>query len=182
MMQHFYLLLLNADMEKCTSSSSSSSSDRSLCNTTSGLRSNLSELIQAINRLEDALLFADVTDEQLTDPSFAAEEVTLEIVRDCQRKGAAAIRAHFAEQVRGMIFACRKQLRSKSSSTKEASSAAGGGEHGQRHLNAMVELLGQCLSLHFTHHTALPCTQHSTALHCTTPHSHASHCTACLLD
>jgi hypothetical protein len=134
LMQHFYLLL-SADTDADTDTSSDGSGKRS--------SRNLSELIQAINCLEDSILYADVTSEQLADPSFAPEAVALEIVQDCQRKGAAAIRGHYAAAVRGLIFACRKQLRSKTSIVSGGGAGGGGGEHSQRHLNAMVELLGE---------------------------------------
>ena len=135
LMQQFYMSLLNADPPESGSSSadvSSGSGDN---------RHYLSVLIGSINHLEDTLLYADLSDAEVCADSVP-EEVTMEVVRDCQKKAAAAIRTHYADTVRGIIFTCRKQLRSKTN-TKEASSGGGGGELGQRHLNAMVELLGE---------------------------------------
>ena len=96
LMQQFYLLLLSAEP------SSSGGGDGSGSGGGGGKRScsNLTQLIQAINHLEDTLLYADLSTEELTRPSVqgatpapapapaptASAEVTLEIVRDCQRK------------------------------------------------------------------------------------------------
>ena len=100
----------------------------------------LSPLIRAINHLEDALLYEGVATEQLLAGECVAEEVALEIVQDCQKKGSAAIRVHYAERVRTIISTCRKHLRTKTNIMSTGS--ASGGDHSQRHLNALVELLG----------------------------------------
>lgn len=64
-------------------------------------------------------------------------EVILEIVSDCQKKAAQAIRAGYADNVRSMITAIRKKLVSKVSLDADSSA-----QHGQRHLNSLLELLG----------------------------------------
>jgi hypothetical protein len=132
----------------------------------------LSALIKAINDLEDALLplphslththgdqhrvsecvsEAVVVEHRVSE--CVSECVSEEVVRDCQRKAAAAVRVQWAEHVRTLIFTCRKQLRARAThslthtttTSKDSSvcvSAGVGGGHSQRHLNAMVELLG----------------------------------------
>ena len=60
-----------------------------------------------------------------------------EIVSDCQRKTAQYLRSLHSENVRNMITTCRKQLRSKAALDADSSY-----QHSQRHLNAMVELVG----------------------------------------
>lgn len=154
LMQQFYILLLNAETDfqqgadVRTEAPSQGTPEQSSTSGSKRSNSNLTSLIQAINHLEDTLLYDDVPTDELTHhpptpdcsdrpSSSASADVTLEIVQDCQRKGAAAIRAHFSEHIRGLIYACRRQL------TARPDSSGSGGEHSQRHLNAMVELLGE---------------------------------------
>ena len=64
-------------------------------------------------------------------------DVFVEIVADCQKKAAQIIRAPFVDSVRGIITTIRKKLVSKVSLDAESSA-----QHGQRHLNFLLELLG----------------------------------------
>jgi hypothetical protein len=66
-------------------------------------------------------------------------EVILEIVSDCQKKVAQLIRAPYADSVRGMISSIRKKLLAKVQVSVDADSSS---QHGQRHLNSLLELLG----------------------------------------
>lgn len=65
------------------------------------------------------------------------DDVILEISKDCQKKCAQFLRAPFAETIRNIIAACRKRLASKAALDSEASY-----QHHQRHLNALIEVLG----------------------------------------
>ena len=64
-------------------------------------------------------------------------DVIAEIITDCQKKTAQVIRAPFADNVRSMITTIRKKLVSKVALDADSSS-----QHGQRHLNSLLELLG----------------------------------------
>jgi hypothetical protein len=66
-----------------------------------------------------------------------SEDVYSEIVVDCQKKAAQIIRAPFVDSVRGIITTIRKKLVSKVSLDTDSSA-----QHGQRHLNYLLELLG----------------------------------------
>ena len=66
-------------------------------------------------------------------------EVITEIISDCQRKTAQIIKAPYAENVRGIITAIRKKLVTKVSVSLDSETSA---QHGQRHLNSLLELLG----------------------------------------
>ena len=65
-------------------------------------------------------------------------EVISEIVSDCQKKSAQIIKAPYADNVRSIITAIRKKLVSKVSLDADSSA-----QHGQRHLNSVLELLGK---------------------------------------
>ena len=65
-------------------------------------------------------------------------EVILEIVSDCQKKSAQIIKSPYADNVRSIITTIRKKLVSKVSLDADSSV-----NHGQRHLNSLLELLGK---------------------------------------
>jgi len=72
-----------------------------------------------------------------TDTTTIDQSVSDEIIEDCRKKAAGALRACFADQVRAVMTACRKKLNVKASLTAETDSS-----HSQRHLNNLVDLLG----------------------------------------
>jgi hypothetical protein len=86
---------------------------------------NTLELVDKLHEMEEIVQKAD------------ENSVMQEILADCQKKTAQYLRSLHSESVRNMITLCRKQLRSKAALDSESSY-----QHGQRHLNAMVELLG----------------------------------------
>lgn len=87
--------------------------------------SNTLEIVQNLHAMENIV------------ESTKDRSVVEEILADCQKKTAQYLRSLHSESVRNMITGCRKQLRSKAALDSETSY-----QHGQRHLNSMVELLG----------------------------------------
>ena len=64
-------------------------------------------------------------------------ELCREIVEDCQKKCGQVIRVPYADIVRNCISASRKKLANKVAKDTDSSQ-----QHGQRHLNTVIELLG----------------------------------------
>lgn len=67
-----------------------------------------------------------------------SQEVLAEIVLDCRKKVASLIRSRCGTFVQQLLSKCRKQLYSKVSVGSDSSHT-----HSQRHLNTLVELLGE---------------------------------------
>jgi formylmethanofuran dehydrogenase subunit B len=72
------------------------------------------------------------------DSEGESKEVINEIVQDCRKKAAHFIRIPYAEAVRDLISVSRKKLLVKAAFDPESSQ-----QHGQRHLNTLVDLLGR---------------------------------------
>ena len=89
---------------------------------------NIHEVMESVSELEH---HTPVT--SLGEPP----DVVSEIIADCQKKTAQIIRAPYTDNVRVVITTIRKKLVSKVSLDADSS-----GQHGQRHLNSLLELLG----------------------------------------
>jgi hypothetical protein len=88
----------------------------------------ITELIESLNAIED---------HQPISALGETAELLNEFITDCQKKSAQVIRAPYAEAVRNSIAAYRKRLASKIAKEVDTSQ-----QHGQRHLNTIIELLG----------------------------------------
>jgi hypothetical protein len=85
-------------------------------------------LIEAMKDIEDHVPIVEQNE---------VSEIINEIIMDCRKRCAQKIRSRQVEQVRILIAATRKKLVSKAALDNEASQ-----QHGQRHLNAFIDLLG----------------------------------------
>jgi hypothetical protein len=72
-----------------------------------------------------------------TAAQLAAVATMEDVVADCQKKCAQALRARVADAVSSLLAAARKKLRAKTSLDSESS-----GQHRQRHVLCLLELLG----------------------------------------
>ena len=89
----------------------------------------LEELIASLNDIESHIP---------NDSRNETPQLCREILDDCQKKCAQVIRAPYADLVRNSVAGSRKRLANKVAKDSDASQ-----QHGQRHLNTVIELLGQ---------------------------------------
>ena len=115
--------------------------------------------------LEDVIIaLANVESNLGNDQS--SNDVVNEIVEDCRKKAVATVRILWSDTIRTLVTSCRKKLTNKAALNVDNNNR---NQHGQRHLNTLVELLGEwsniikditSLTLHRSIGTSLHVTTH----------------------
>ena len=89
--------------------------------------------------LEDVIIaLANVESNLGNDES--SNDVVNEIVEDCRKKAVATVRILWSDTIRTLVTSCRKKLTNKAALNVDNNNR---NQHGQRHLNTLVELLGE---------------------------------------
>lgn len=91
----------------------------------------LDEVILTLTHVESYLVIND---------EAANNEVVIEIVEDCRKKAVTTLRTIWSDTIRTLVTSCRKKLTNKAALNVDNNDR---NQHGQRHLNTLVELLGE---------------------------------------
>jgi len=91
----------------------------------------LDEVIIALANVESNLAMND---------AGSNNDVVIEIIEDCRKKATATIRVVWSDTIRTLVTSCRKKLANKAALNVDNNDR---NQHGQRHLNTLVELLGE---------------------------------------
>ena len=117
--------------------------------------------------LEDVIIALANVESNLGNNNESSNDVVNEIVEDCRKKAVATIRIVWSDTIRTLVTSCRKKLTNKAALNVDNNNR---NQHGQRHLNTLVELLGEwsniikditSLTLHHSIGTSLHITTHS---------------------
>ncbi len=117
--------------------------------------------------LEDVIIALANVESNLGNNNESSNDVVNEIVEDCRKKAVATIRIIWSDTIRTLVTSCRKKLTNKAALNVDNNNR---NQHGQRHLNTLVELLGEwsniikdvtSLTLHHSIGTSLLVTTYS---------------------